>query len=65
MQDIKDQNAVALVAKRKKYNKICPICKEKFVGIKVKVFCSEKCKQTNKRKKADQAKRGEHFRGIE
>ena len=62
---MKDENAAALVAKRKKYNKVCPICKEKFVGIKIKVFCSEKCKQTNKRNKSDHAKRGEYFAGIE
>ncbi len=50
---------------RKLYVKTCPICKEGFEGIKIKVFCSEKCKQKNKNEKKKQALRGEHFKGIE
>lgn len=51
--------------KRKKYVKTCPICGAGFEGYKIKVFCSNKCRQKNKRDKADQAKRGEFYGGVE
>ena len=62
---MKDQNAAALNKKRKTYVKTCPICKKGFEGVKVKVFCSNTCRQKNKRDKADIAKRGEFYGGVE
>jgi len=65
MDQNKDQNAAALSAKRKRYIKTCPICGTGFEGLKVQTFCSGKCRQTNKRRKADHAKRGEYYGGVE
>ena len=47
--------------RRKKLLKKCPICGTEKYMLKIQVFCSEKCKQINKRKKADHAKRGEKY----
>ena len=50
---------------RVKEVKTCAICGAGFEGLKVQVFCSNKCRQKNKRQKADKAKRGEFFGGVE
>ena len=51
--------------KRKVYVKTCPICGAGFEGVKVKVFCSNRCRQENKNRKKDHAKRGEYYGGVE
>ena len=50
---------------RKIYIKTCPICKEGFEGLAVKIFCSNKCRQKNKYAKKKAAQRGSFYSGIE
>jgi hypothetical protein len=38
----------ALAAKRKIYNKLCPVCVKEFQGTARAKFCSNKCKQADK-----------------
>jgi len=37
-----------LSAQRKQYDKVCPSCNEHFNGIKIAVFCSNRCRQKAK-----------------
>jgi len=38
----------ALAAQRKKEKKVCPVCNEKFIGIKKAIYCSNRCRQSAK-----------------